>query len=183
MKKQFDRAAEDLANVVGLEHVNVTVPDHRLATLFYITGLGFTRDPYLVTGVVNMWVNIGRSQFHLPIGKPQMLRGRVGLVVPNLKDVANSLKAVRADLIKTKFAYRSRNGYIDVLCPWGNKMRCHQPNARFGPTMLGMAYVLFNVPAGAAKGIARFYRKILNTKAVVKKFENAPAAHVSVGYY
>ena len=24
MKKQFDRAAEDLANVVGLEHVNVT---------------------------------------------------------------------------------------------------------------------------------------------------------------
>ena len=67
MKKQFDRAAEDLANVVGLEHVNVTVPDHRLATLFYITGLGFTRDPYLVTGVVNMWVNIGRSQFHLPI--------------------------------------------------------------------------------------------------------------------
>ena len=79
MGKQFNRAAEDLANVVGLEHVNLRAPDQRLATLFYITGLGFTRDPYLVTGVVNMWVNVGRSQFHLPTAKPQVLRGRVGL--------------------------------------------------------------------------------------------------------
>ncbi|MBT3333492.1 MAG: hypothetical protein HN394_18465, partial [Rhodospirillaceae bacterium] len=61
MGKNFDRTEEDLANVVGLEHLNVRVPDQRLATLFYITGLGLTRDPYLVTGVANMWVNVGRS--------------------------------------------------------------------------------------------------------------------------
>ena len=183
MKKQFDRAAEDLANVVGLEHVNVTVPDHRLATLFYITGLGFTRDPYLVTGVVNMWVNIGRSQFHLPTGKPQVLRGQVGLVVPDLKYLAKSLRAVRAGLKTTKFAYKSGSGHIDVTCPWGNKIRCHQPSARFGPNMLGMAYVLFNVPAGTSKGIARFYREILDTAATVKAFEKAPAAHVAVGHH
>ena len=32
--KQFDRAAEDLGNSVHLEHVNVQVPDQRLAQLF-----------------------------------------------------------------------------------------------------------------------------------------------------
>jgi hypothetical protein len=30
-----------------------------------------------------MWVNVGRSQFHLITGMPQHLRGRVGLVVPD----------------------------------------------------------------------------------------------------
>ena len=89
-KKNFDRAAEDMSSVVGLEHVNLMVPDQRLATLFYITGLGYTRDPYLVTGVVNMWVNMGRSQFHLPVGDAQVLRGRVGVVAPSL---AKSSKA------------------------------------------------------------------------------------------
>ena len=85
-KRKFDRSAEDLGNCVGLEHMNVAVPDQRLATLFYIMGLGFTRDPYLVTGVVNMWVNMGRSQFHLPIGDPQVVRGRTGIVVPSLDE-------------------------------------------------------------------------------------------------
>ena len=31
---QFDRSAEDLGNAIHLEHVNVTIPDQRLATLF-----------------------------------------------------------------------------------------------------------------------------------------------------
>ena len=76
MAKQYDRSAEDLGNIVGLEHVNLLVPDQGLATLFYISGLGLTRDPYLMTSVDNMWVNVGRSQFHLPTGKAQRLRGR-----------------------------------------------------------------------------------------------------------
>ncbi|MFP6773445.1 MAG: hypothetical protein VCE74_14100 [Alphaproteobacteria bacterium] len=181
LAKQFDRAAEDLTNVVGLEHVNIRVPDQRLATLFYITGMGFTRDPYLVTGVVNMWVNIGRSQFHLPTGKAQVLRGRVGLVVPDLKALASRLKAVREDLASTKFAFKSGKGYVDVTCPWGNRIRCHQAGPPFGPTMLGMAYVMFDVPAGAAQGIAGFYRQTLDTTATVKPFERARAAHVTVG--
>ena len=45
MHQQFDRSAEDLGNSIHLEHVNVTVPDQRLASLFYVTGLGLTRDP------------------------------------------------------------------------------------------------------------------------------------------
>jgi hypothetical protein len=41
----FDRTTEDLGNAIHLEHVNVQVPDQRLATLFYVAGLGLTRDP------------------------------------------------------------------------------------------------------------------------------------------
>ena len=181
MKSTYDRSEEDLANVVSLEHMNVTVPDQRLATLFYIVGMGFTRDPYLVTGVVNMWVNIGKSQFHLPIGKPQIIRGRTGLVVPDLKAFSESLKSVRKDLKGTKFNFRSGPGYIDVTCPWGNKFRCHKSGAKFGATMLGMPYVMLDVPIGTAKGIAAFYRDVMETKAKVKPFEKAPAAHVLVG--
>ena len=65
-KPQFDRTAEDLGNIVELGHVNVTVPDQSKATAFYLMGLGLTRDPYLMAGLENMWVNVGRGQFHLP---------------------------------------------------------------------------------------------------------------------
>ena len=71
MQKQFDRSAENLGNSIHLEHVNVQVPDQRLATLFYVAGLGLTRDPYLMVSDGNMWVNAGKSQFHLPTGKAQ----------------------------------------------------------------------------------------------------------------
>ena len=81
---QFDRRVEDLGNIVELGHVNVTVPDQRLATIFYISGLGLTRDPYLMSGVDNMWANVGRAQFHLPsrdTTRPgQVVRGTTGLV-------------------------------------------------------------------------------------------------------
>ena len=46
MQKTFDRAAEDLGNSIHLEHVNVTIPDQRIAQLFYGAGLGLTRDPH-----------------------------------------------------------------------------------------------------------------------------------------
>ena len=48
MPQQFDRSAEDLGNAIHFEHVNIQVPDQRLATLFYVAGLGLTRDPYLM---------------------------------------------------------------------------------------------------------------------------------------
>ena len=38
MECPFDRTAEDLGNVVALEHVNMTVPDQQVATIFYVTG-------------------------------------------------------------------------------------------------------------------------------------------------
>ncbi len=45
MQQTFDRTAEDLGNSIHLEHVNLQIPDQRLATLFYAAGLGLTRTP------------------------------------------------------------------------------------------------------------------------------------------
>ena len=64
--RHFDRAEEDFGNVLNMEHINLTVPDQQLAALFYVTGLGFTRDPYIDFGTFNMWINVGEQQFHLP---------------------------------------------------------------------------------------------------------------------
>ncbi len=62
MTPAFDRTAEDLGNIVELGHVNVRVPDQSKAVAYYIMGLGLTRDPYLMAGLDNMWVNVGRGQ-------------------------------------------------------------------------------------------------------------------------
>lgn len=175
--KTYDRGAEDLGNITGLEHVNVTVPDQGLATLFYVSGLGLTRDPYMMTSIDNMWINVGRSQFHLPTGKAQVLRGRVGLVVPDRAALLARLERVRPLLKDTRFAVAEHNDHVAATCPWGNSFRCHEPARRFGKIDLGMAYVEFDVPAGAAKGIAKFYRDVFDTTARVE----GAAAHVSVG--
>lgn len=37
---RYDRAVEDLGNIVCLEHVNTRVPDQQLAITFYVMGLG-----------------------------------------------------------------------------------------------------------------------------------------------
>lgn len=182
MATKFDRSAEDLGNIVGLEHVNVMIPDQRLSTLFYITGLGLTRDPYLVTGVTNMWVNAGRSQFHLPTGDAQVLRGTVGLVMPDLDGLAKRLESVREPLDGTRFDFSVGNDHVDATCPWGNRFRCHAPGERFGRAALGLPYVELDVPEGAADGIARFYADVLNAPATVDEADGAPAARASVGF-
>ena len=181
MDKTFDRAAEDLGNIIGLEHVNVLVPDQRLATLFYISGLGLTRDPYLLTGVTNMWANVGRSQFHLPAGEAQVVRGRTGLVLPDRAALLQRLEMVKEPLAGTKFAFKAHNDYVEATCPWGNKVRCHAPAPKFGNMQLGMPYVEFDVPKGTADGIARFYREVMEGVADVVKEAGAKIACASVG--
>jgi hypothetical protein len=164
-KPKFDRTVEDLGNVLGLEHVNTRVPDQHLATLFYVVGLGLTRDPYLMTGVNNMWINAGRSQFHLPTGSPQVVRGHTGLVIPNRQALLQRLEGVAKPLEGTKFSFKAADGCVETTCPWGNRIRVFEPSARFGRTQLGMPYVEFEAPRGTADAIARFYREIVGTPA------------------
>jgi hypothetical protein len=180
MDKRYDRSAEDLGNIVGLEHVNLQVEDQGLATLFYISGLGLTRDPYLMTSVDNMWVNVGHSQFHLITGKPQHLRGRVGLVIPDREALLQRLDKMKKPLEGTRFAFKEHDDYVETTCPWGNKLLIHQPGS-FGRMQLGMPYVEFDVPAGSSKAIADFYRKVFETDASVDETGDMPAARISVG--
>jgi hypothetical protein len=178
MQPKFDRAAEDLGNSIHLEHVNVQVPDQHLATLFYVAGLGLTRDPYLMVSDDNMWVNVGRSQFHLPSGAPQVLRGHTGLVISGRKALLDRLALVKKKLEGTKFAFREYNDHVEATCPWGNRVRCYEPDAaRFGRITLGIPYVEFEVPPGAAKGICDFYPQVMGMPA---ELNNGDATVASV---
>lgn len=181
MQKDYDRANEDVSNIVHLEHVNVTQPDQRLATLFYVAGLGGTRDPYVMVGLVNMWVNLGRSQVHLPTNAPQRLRGTIGLVVPDLASLKKRLERVAPDLQGTDFRFEESGACVLAVCPWGNRFRCHAPAPEYGDTELAMAYIEFDVPPGSAEGIARFYPQIMGAGARVIEVQGARAAAVSVG--
>lgn len=181
MATAYDRTHQDLGNIVLLEHVNVTIPDQRLATIFYVSGLGLTRDPYLMTGLDNMWVNVGRSQFHLPSRGVQVLRGRVGIVLPDLASLERRLHDVAPFLAETRFSWQRREGFIEATCPWGNRFRCHAPAPEFGETELAIAYVELDVPAGSARGIARFYREVFGAHSALDGGPGGEAAVVSTG--
>jgi catechol 2,3-dioxygenase-like lactoylglutathione lyase family enzyme len=181
MEQVYDRTTQDVGNVLGMEHVNVTVPDQEIATQFYVSGLGFTRDPYMMVGRENMWINVGQQQFHLPTRDPQVVRGRIGIVVPDLEALKTRLVSLRDTLSGTKFACAEENGHVNVTGPWGNKFRCHAPNAQFGDMTLGIPYVEFLVPQGTAAGIGQFYKEILRTPYSLTEDMNGAMARVRVG--
>jgi catechol 2,3-dioxygenase-like lactoylglutathione lyase family enzyme len=176
----FDRKLEDLGNIIHLEHVNVRVPDQQLATQFYVVALGLTRDPYLMVGLENMWINVGKSQFHLPTAAAQVLRGVTGLVIPDFDDLPARLAHAAEKLKGTKYAYTVAADHADVTCPWGNRIRLHRPSAKWPRMELGMPYVEFPVPTGTAAGIARFYTQIMNAPAKVVS-NGSVAAEVPMG--
>lgn len=180
--RAFDRTSEDLGNIVNLGHINTRIPDQRISTAFYVTGLGLTRDPFLMTGTNNMWINVGMSQFHLPTNAPQVIRGTTGLVIPDLESLLHRLKAVSKELEGTKFSFREIEGSVETFSPWGNRIVCHAPDReRFGSIVLGMPYVEFDVPVGSAAGIARFYREVLEAPSQVVEDRAGRYASVLVG--
>jgi hypothetical protein len=128
-----------------------------------------------------MWINVGRSQFHLPSGEAQVLRGYTALVISGRKALLERLASVAARLEGTKFSYREHNDYVEAICPWGNRVRCFEPDAdRFGRITLGIPYVEFDVPTGSARGICDFYPKIMGMPAQLKNGDGT-AASVQVG--
>ncbi|HSH07328.1 MAG TPA: hypothetical protein VLA41_06675 [Burkholderiales bacterium] len=163
----FNRATQDVGNIALLEHVNLTQPDQGPTTLFYIVALGGTRDPYLMVGLDNMWVNFGRQQLHMPSRdpQPQRLRGTMGFVVPDLEALKARLVRVAPRLAGTQFAWRDCGTHVEASCPWGNRVRCHAPAPEYGDAELALAYVEFDVPPGSAAGIARFYTEIMGAPA------------------
>ena len=174
-------AEEDIGNIMLMEHVNVQVPDQALATLFYLVGMGFTRDPHMMVGLENMWVNLGEQQFHLPTGQAQVLRGHVGIVTPSLDALAQRLEGVAPRLAGTKFSWKRAGDHLDAVSPWGNLLRCYEPRAEFGPMTVGIPYVEFTVPIGSADGIAAFYDKALGNPGKVVKEKGGKAAVIEVG--
>jgi catechol 2,3-dioxygenase-like lactoylglutathione lyase family enzyme len=177
----YDRTTDDVGNIVEFGHVNVRVPDQHLATQYYVSALGLTRDPYLMTGVTNMWINVGTAQFHLPTGRPQVARGVVGLVLPDLAALRRRLQRAAHGLAGTRFAVEDAGEHVTVTCPWGNRMRCHAPAPRFGAISLGIPYVEFDAPRGSAAAIVRFYREILDAEAILDEDAGGAFARIGAG--
>lgn len=178
---KYDRKTQDVGNIIGMEHVNVTVPDQELALRFYISGLGLTRDPYMMVGPENMWVNVGDQQFHLPTRDPQVLTGCIGLVVTDLDALQRRLTRLEDKLSGTAFGWKAHKDYVEVTCPWGNQLRCHAPGPEFGDISLGMPYVEVLVKPRTARGIADFYRTVMHAPATVVKDKQGTMAQVGMG--
>jgi len=176
-----DYVAEDVGNIVSLEHVNVQVPDQSLALLFYVVGMGFTRDPYYNIGLNNMWANVGEQQFHLPTRPAQAIDGHIGIVLPDLEALIKRLETVAPELKETQFAWSANEDHVAVRCPWGNQLRCYGPGPAFGDMALGIPYVEFLVGPGKASGIARFYRAVLGAPATLQSDRDGAVAKVSIG--
>jgi hypothetical protein len=173
-------AAEDIGNIVSLEHVNVQIPDQLQATLFYIIGLGFTRDPYMNVGLNNMWINIGDQQFHLPTGQPQVLRGHAGLVVPDLEALKQRLATIQDQLRGSRFDWSDHGDHLKVTSPWGNRFRIY-PAGAFGTMTRGIPYVELEVPRGSAQAIQRFYEQVFDAPGTVQNDADGAAAYIEVG--
>jgi hypothetical protein len=181
-RPQASKAAiEDVGNIVSLEHVNVTVPDQSAANLFWIVGMGFTRDPYMVVGLENMWVNVGEQQFHLPGRGPQVVPGHIGVVVPSLAELQKRLESVAPRLAGTKFQLAPAGDHLAVTCPWGNQLRVYEPRDEFGDMALGLPFVEFKVRKGTADGIGRFYRDVLQAPVTFENENGLAAARVQIG--
>lgn len=176
-----DYREEDVGNIVLLEHINLQVPDQAMATLFYVVGLGFTRDPYLMTGPENMWINLGEQQFHLPTRGAQVIPGHIGLVVPDLEKLKARLKGIAERLKGSRFSWSAEGDSVAVSCPWGNSLRCHAPGPGFGDMALGIPYIEFLVRPGAANAVARFYNEVMRAPGTVDTENGRAVASVEVG--
>ena len=172
---------EDIGNIILLEHVNVQVPDQQLALLFYIVGLGFTRDPYMNVGLRNMWANAGEQQFHLPTRPAQAIHGHIGIVVPDLDALKERLASVEEGLNGTQFRWSAESDHVAVTCPWGNRFHCYAPSARFGDMALGMPYVEFLLAPRRAAGIVRFYDQVLGAPAMIESGNDGALGRVKIG--
>src|SRR6476620_8491836 len=116
--RQYDRAAQTVGNIVHLEHFNCCIDDQRLALLFYVVGLGATRDPYICPGLANIWLHFGRTQVHMP-----------RRVVPSLEDLVKRLDYAGKEMKRgvgdvRHFSYTVKKDCIEATDPWGTRVRC-----------------------------------------------------------
>jgi len=169
---------QSVGNIVLFEHINLEVPDALIAMIFYIEGLGLTKDPFQrPPPSVVLWVNAGFQQFHIITNKngpAQVINGHVGLIVPNLTELMRRLTSVEKKLQHTKFSWSKKGfdpkmqyniplspkaSYVDVVGPFGNNFRVFEYDMSRFPFRggLGIAYVELESRKDKLKDIKDFY--------------------------
>ena len=179
MSRRFDRAGQDLGNLVFWEHINLMVPDQSLTTDFYITALGMTRDPYYMVGTDNFWANLGQQQMHLQSGEAQRFRGEITLVTQDLQALQRRLDNPTPRLVNSRFSWSREGGQIKATCPWGNRFSIVDRRPGF-ESPRGIPQAVIDVAPGKAEAIAAFYRQVVGALVEVESQPQAEA-RVTVG--
>ena len=79
-----------------------------------------------------------------------------GLVLPGREALLRRLAAVQEAPGGHALRLPEHEDYVETVSPWGNRIRCHAPDApRFGRIALGMPYVEFVVAARHGRGASR----------------------------
>lgn len=175
----------EVGGIVHLEHVNFETPDQEMATVFFMSGLGLTRDPYARTDETNMGVNVGLQQFHLPRRgeRTPPFHGVVGLVTPDLDGVRHRLALLEkaGRFAGTPFRCDMKGNALEVMSPFGYRLRLHPAGSIAALRPLGLAYVEVPVPPGRAEAIGGFYARVTRAPVAIAERDGARTASVTMG--
>ncbi len=174
----------EVGGIIHLEHVNFTVPGQELITLFYISGLGLTRDPYKRVDETNFGVNVGLQQFHLPSGGPTPpFPGLVHLVHPDLQGAVERLRRLEGagKFDGTPFALTEGGDLLDIVTPFGPRIHVHAASPDLFPKPVGLFQVDLPIRPGTADGIGAYYRELFDTPVEMGQVQGRPAALVRMG--
>ena len=176
----------EIGGVLHLEHFNFEMLDHDIATIFFMNGLGLTRDPYRRADENNMGVNVGMQQFHLPRRgrKTPPFYGEVGLVVPDIQLIRARLERLDRMHRFEGTAYQitavgEKN--LKLISPWGIPMRLWQAGVLPFQRPLGLAYVDIPVKHGKTGELVVFYQELLKTPYRQERLNGETAAIFTVG--
>jgi hypothetical protein len=177
----------EVGGIAHLEHINFEVADHDMVSLFFMAGLGFTRDPYTRSDEKNMAANVGMQQFHLPrMGRPTPpMHGVVGLITPELDAVKDRCDGLEKEGVfkGTPYAYEVKSDCHEIISPFGVKMRLHPTGGMPYPKVLGMPYVDLPVEPGKADGILKFYKKVMRATGAIEEIDGKKSASIVMGPY
>lgn len=185
--ERFGAINPEIGGIIHLDHVNFATPDHDMATIFYMNGLGLTRDPYQRADEQNMGVNVGLQQFHLPRRgeRTPPFHGIVGLIVPDMDGIKErfDLLSAKGTFEGTPYYWEKQDDTVLLTSPFGFRLRLHPAGSIPFLRPLGIAYVEVPVPPGTADNIAKFYNKIVRAPVEVGAIEGERTAIISAGPY
>lgn len=161
----FANVNPEVGAIIHLDHVNFVTPDHNMATIFFVNGLGLTRDPYRRADEQNMGVNVGLQQFHLPRrgDKTPPFYGVIGLVHPDIPSVLERLNLLEkiGKFDNTPYSLGQSGDVITLTTPFGYKLNLHPVGSLSFQRPLGIVYAEVPVPIGSAESIGKFYRQVV----------------------